>query len=1382
MRLIAAGLTVAAGQATTIIGVKYARSDTLAAANVAGAGVYAQSNWNMAAASVGGNQGPPVTPINGLKDSTGATTGVAISSWTQTTVNSWSLGDTGSSNAKLLNSFSDRQPIIVLTGLAVAFPNGYDVVVYYSNNEGQSTSSLALTGSINDTAVRTIKTGPTASCSYGSVGFVEETGAAAGSTNFTVFTGFNDPQLTIALAALNNNGIAAFQIVPKLPASAATSTVTAAPGSLLADGTSTTTVTVTLKDGSGNPMAGKTVTLASSRGASDTISAASGLSSTTAGVVTFTVKSSTPGTSVFTATDVSDTITVSQTASVTYTAVPAVNAGNSTVTAAPSTLFADGTSSATVTVTLKDGSSNPIAGKTVTLASNRGASDTISAASGQSSAAGVVTFTVKSLTTGTPVLTATDTSDGNLTITQTATVTFTASPPVNAVLSTVTATPGAALADGASPATITVTLRDNSSNPVAGKTVTLASSRSAADTISAASGPSSAAGLVTFTVTSATPGDAVFTATDTTDTVVMTQTATVTFGPVPPVNADYSTVTATPGTLLADGTATSTITVSLKNNSNDPVAGKTVTLASSRGATDTISAATGQSSSSGVVTFTVKSSTAGAPVFTATDSTDSITVSQTATVIFTTVPAVSAANSTVTATPGSLFADGTHTATVTVTLKGASGNPIAGKIVTLASSRGATDTISAASGTSSAAGVVSFTVKSSTTGVPVFTATDTTDNNLTITQTATVTFSAAPVASAASSTVTAAPSPVVADGSSTATITVTLKDGSSNPIAGKTVTLASSRGASDTISAASGTSSIAGVVTFTVKSSTVGVPVFTAKDTTDGNLTITQTATVNFIAIPPVSAANSTVTVTPGTLYADGASTATVTVTLKNGSSNPVAGKTVTLASSRGVSDTISAASGPSSIAGVVTFTVKSSFGGASVFTATDSTDAVALIQTAYVTFTALPVKVALMVVATHLDDEGIYLGGVMPYYAGVLHLPTVHISMTSGDSSVPTITRETESRAVDRLYGLQIEPLFGHFKDWAMGSEAPYTKVQRNWSLWYEPDPGPAYYRTNGTVQTAASPFPNNNPAGQANPDEFDPGRWKIATYLATLIRLYQPEVLVTQDLIGESGHSNHVTTAWGVWDAYWLAADASVNLGGLPAWQTSKLYYHLYNRVATPLTPSSALPGTSYPVNTAIINKAWQDWSTPYAELAGETPLEVTNDGISLYASIGGPSLLTQFSTRYPEQFGLYASTVGADTVSSDGWARGGFFEHLMLPVWRQIHFGSSANGGDAADLNDFDHDGIPNLLEYAFGLDPKQNSAGLLPLPQRVDNNLLINFSQPVGVTDITYGAEWSTTLLPGSWTAVADTGTFPQHRFSVPVGTQTSLFLRLKVTTP
>jgi hypothetical protein len=122
------------------------------------------------------------------------------------------------------------------------------------------------------------------------------------------------------------------------------------------------------------------------------------------------------------------------------------------------------------------------------------------------------------------------------------------------------------------------------------------------------------------------------------------------------------------------------------------------------------------------------------------------------------------------------------------------------------------------------------------------------------------------------------------------------------------------------------------------------------------------------------------------------------------------------------------------------------------------------------------------------------------------------------------------------------------------------------------------------------------------------------------------------------------------------------------------------------------------------------------------------------------------------------------------------------MTLEIWRLTHFGSTADSGDGANLNDFDKDGLPNLVEFAFGLDPKQNSAGQLPAPQNLGAHRVISFTQPAGISGITYGAEWSTTLLPGSWTPVADTAVPPQHLFSIPIDTHTQLYLRLKVTNP
>jgi hypothetical protein len=177
-------------------------------------------------------------------------------------------------------------------------------------------------------------------------------------------------------------------------------------------------------------------------------------------------------------------------------------------------------------------------------------------------------------------------------------------------------------------------LLDSNSNPVADKTVTLVSSRLTDDAISPASGSSDAFGVVTFSVTSATPGDSLFTATG--DGVGLSTTPGVTFTAV---SAADSTVAASPASVVADGSATSTITVTLKDTSGNPFAGKTVTLAHTSGpGTPDITTVSGTTSASGVATFTVKSVTVGADVFTATG--DGVILTQTATVTFTVVPAI----------------------------------------------------------------------------------------------------------------------------------------------------------------------------------------------------------------------------------------------------------------------------------------------------------------------------------------------------------------------------------------------------------------------------------------------------------------------------------------------------------------------------------------------------------------------------------------------------------------------------------------------------------------------------------------------------------------------------------------------------------------------
>src|SRR5690606_21041011 len=83
-------------------------------------------------------------------------------------------------------------------------------------------------------------------------------------------------------------------------------------------------------------------------------------------------------------------------------------------------------------------------------------------------------------------------------------------------------------------------------------------------------------------------------------------------------DASASSVSADPdGGVTADGTASSEITVTLRDAYGNPVPGQTVTLGQGVGSSD-ISVASGLSSASGEVTFTVTNTTAETVTYSAT--------------------------------------------------------------------------------------------------------------------------------------------------------------------------------------------------------------------------------------------------------------------------------------------------------------------------------------------------------------------------------------------------------------------------------------------------------------------------------------------------------------------------------------------------------------------------------------------------------------------------------------------------------------------------------------------------------------------------------------------------------------------------------------------
>lgn len=98
-------------------------------------------------------------------------------------------------------------------------------------------------------------------------------------------------------------------------------------------------------------------------------------------------------------------------------------------------------------------------------------------------------------------------------------------------------------------------------------------------------------------------------------------------------NAAVSTVTADPLDVVANGTSSSTITVTLKATEGQPIVGSTVTLTPNQGSS-IISPISGVSDANGQVFFTVTDTAIETVIFTATDTTNNVVILQQAAVSF----------------------------------------------------------------------------------------------------------------------------------------------------------------------------------------------------------------------------------------------------------------------------------------------------------------------------------------------------------------------------------------------------------------------------------------------------------------------------------------------------------------------------------------------------------------------------------------------------------------------------------------------------------------------------------------------------------------------------------------------------------------------------
>ena len=164
----------------------------------------------------------------------------------------------------------------------------------------------------------------------------------------------------------------------------------------------------------------------------------------------------------------------------------------------------------------------------------------------------------------------------------------------------------------------------------------------------------------------------------------------------------------------------------------------------------------------------------------------------------------------------------------------------------------------------------------------------------------------------------------------------------------------------------------------------------------------------------------------------------------------------------------------------------------------------------------SMPYKKAdMLLIPTHADDEHLFFGGTMPYYAGELNLKV----------QVAYLTNHYNFRVHEMLNGL-----------WAVGIRA-YPIISEFAD----------YYAS--SLDEANSLY---------NQDD-------ILAYQVELLRRFKPYVVVGHDLNGEYGHGVHMLNAHSLTKALELSNDSSSfteSAQKYGVWDVPKCYLHLYNK----------------------------------------------------------------------------------------------------------------------------------------------------------------------------------------------------------------------------
>ncbi|MCV9212663.1 inverse autotransporter adhesin EaeX/Air [Escherichia coli] len=725
----------------------------------------------------------------------------------------------------------------------------------------------------------------------------------------------------------------------------------------VADGSTANTLRVKVTDAFGNVLAGQTVSVTADNSATVAPTVITGPD----GTVEISVTSQTAGTSAVTA-SINNS---SQSRNVTFIAdVRTAKIADLVVTRDNS--VADGAMANTLRVRVTDAFGNALAGQTVSVLADNGATVTPTVITGQD---GTVEISVTSQTAGTSAVTATINSSS-----QSRDVTFVADVRT-AKIADLVVIKDDSVADGAMANMLRARVTDAFGNALAGQTVSVLAGNGATTAPTVTTQPD---GTVEISVTSQTAGTSAVTASINSSS----QSRNVTF--IADVStAQIASLEVTQDNAVADGATANTLRVRVTDAFGNTLGGQTVSVMAGNGATVTPTVITGPD---GTVEISATSQTAGISTVTVTINNSSLSRN----VMFVADVRTAQIADLVVIKDGAV-ADGAMANMLQVKVTDAFGNTLAGQTVSVLAGNGAT---TASTVTTQPDGTVEISVTSQTAGTSVVTASI---NNSS--QSRNVTF-IADVRTAKIADLEVIKDGSEADGSTANTLRARVTDAFGNALAGQTVSVLADNGATVALTE---TTKPDGTAEISVTSQTAGVSAVTVSINNSS-----QSRNVTFIADVRTAQIAELVVIKDGS-EADGSTANTLRVRVTDAFGNALAGQTVSVLADNGATVAPTVTTQPD---GTVEISVTSQTAGTSTVTASINSSS----QSRNVTFIA-DVSTAQIASLEVTQDNAVADGAtantlrvrVTDAFGNALAGQTVSVLAGNGATTAPTVTTQPD-------------------------------------------------------------------------------------------------------------------------------------------------------------------------------------------------------------------------------------------------------------------------------------------------------------------------------------------------------------------------------------